>query len=194
MKCAPWVCVLLLSVASSAYHVRAEEDTTDTFPIAGTASNTVITSDTLMIDYQRDLAVFDGNVDVDHGDVKMTSDHMIVALGAEKTISSITCRGNVQIWQRDRYATADRAIYIERTGQVNLIGNATVKQGQSSLSGTRITFWRNEDRLECEPGRLVIFPGEFGEESAADAGTGTADDALDAMVEPEDAMAAPPIR
>ena len=154
---------------------------------ASSASNTVITSDYMTVDYKRELAIFEGNVDVVHGDVKMKAEQMTVALGTEQDIKSITCKGHVRIWQRDRFATADKAIYVEQSGQMNLIGHATVKQGKSSLSGIRITFWRNADRLECEPGLLIVSPSEFqGKVSTEDSDKVSAEDSDNVSTEDSD--------
>ena len=45
-----------------------------------------------------------------------------------------------------------------QTGEVVLIGSARLSRGTDALEGDKITFWINEERVICEPGRLVIFP------------------------------------
>lgn len=125
---------------------------------ADPGGNTVITSDTLTIDYKRLTASFEKNVVVVDPDVKITADTINVVFTQEQTIRSVTALGNVTVLRENQKATSDKAIYLQKTGEVVLIGSARLSRGTDALEGDKITFWINEERVICEPGRLVIFP------------------------------------
>ena len=44
-----------------------------------------------------------------------------------------------------------------QTSEVILTGDAEVRRGRDIVSGDRITFWLDKERMTCEPGRLVIY-------------------------------------
>ncbi|MDH3394247.1 MAG: hypothetical protein OEL66_09570, partial [Desulfobulbaceae bacterium] len=63
----------------------------------------------------------------------------------------------------DRTATADRAIYRQQVGTMELIGNATVHQGQNKVTGDEITVYLQEDRSVVKSHdngrvRAILFP------------------------------------
>jgi len=121
-------------------------------------SNTVITAEQLTVDYKRSIAVFEGNVHVQDPDIVIDADRMVVLFDNENTVKSVTATGRVRLKHQDKRATCTKAIYVEKTGEVVLTGDAVVNRGKDELHGDRITFWINEERMVCEPGRLTIFP------------------------------------
>ena len=132
-------------------------------PLAGKADNsatgmTVITSNELSYDYKRSIAVFEDNVVVEDPQVRIESDTLTVLFGKTNELKSATALGNVRISSGDKRATCRKAIYIASTGEILLNGDAQLFRRNDSLSGDQITFWINEERVLCKPGRLVIFP------------------------------------
>lgn len=120
-------------------------------------TNTVITSKRLTFDYRRSIAVFEKDVYVDDPQMKIKADKMNVIFDEENKVKSVTAIGNVHIWQGDKTATCNQAVYITLTGEVIMTGNPRLFRGKDSLEGTKITFWTNEERVICEPARLVIY-------------------------------------
>ncbi|MDA0576880.1 MAG: hypothetical protein O3B24_02145 [Verrucomicrobia bacterium] len=123
-----------------------------------TADNTVITSKTLSFDYKRYVAVFEGNVVVEDSAMRMESARLNVIFDGTNQIKTVGATGNVRITHEDKIATCDRAMYVARSGEVTLTGNAVLTRGEDSVMGEAITFWLNEDRMICTPGRLIIGP------------------------------------
>jgi lipopolysaccharide export system protein LptA len=123
------------------------------------ASNTVITADTLSFDYNRMIAVFEGNVVAVDPEVRIDCDRLTVIFDGSNQVKSVTAIGNVRVKQGEKRATCDQAIYVARIGEIELRGNAHLYRGKDEISGNKITFWLDEERMLCEPGRLVIFPG-----------------------------------
>ncbi len=120
---------------------------------------TVITSDRLTFDYENQFALFEGNVVVTDPEMKLTADRMNVTFDKKSEVESIDATGDVRIQQDDKVANAGEAVYNVKTGQIVLKGNPRVRRGNDLLQGDVITFWRDENKMICEPrARLVIFP------------------------------------
>jgi lipopolysaccharide transport protein LptA len=128
-------------------------------PSAGT-NETVITSRRLDFDYPRRTAVFDGDVVVTDVRVTIRSDQMTALFSTNNQPDMITAVGNVLIEQQDRQATCERATYSVRSGLLVLTGKPIVKRGTEVMSGTRIIFSRDDDKVKCEDAVLRIAPGQ----------------------------------
>ena len=100
-------------------------------------SRTVITSEHLSFDYERMIATFEGNVSIKDPDIRMTADRMLMFFEGTNQVRSVTATGNVRFWQGDRSATCKRAIYLSRSGEVILTGEAKLSQDswRNSCSG-----------------------------------------------------------
>ena len=133
---------------------------TEKWPQAGT--NTVITSKHLTFDYSRYIAVFEEDVVVVDPQITIKSDKLTVRFDSTNSVKSVTAVGNVRLRQGDKTGSCEKAIYVARTGEIILLGDARLNRGSDSVIGRQITFWINEDRLTCEPGHLIIFPKEGG--------------------------------
>jgi lipopolysaccharide export system protein LptA len=125
--------------------------------VAGTNS-TVITSESLSFEYGRMIAEFEGNVVVIDPEIGIRCDRMVVMFTPENEVKSITALGNVRMHSGDRRGTCERAVYAAATGEVVLTGNARLSRARDYVEGDSITFWLNEERVVCKPGRLVIHP------------------------------------
>jgi lipopolysaccharide export system protein LptA len=117
---------------------------------------TVITSGELTYDYKRSIAIFQDDVVVQDPQVRMESDMLTVLFGSTNDIKSVTAVGNVRLRSGDKRASCNKAIYIARTGEILLSGKAILMRETDRLEGKQITFWLNEERVICKPGRLVI--------------------------------------
>jgi lipopolysaccharide export system protein LptA len=147
------VCVIL-ALSCGAPTALAQNDST---------KGTVITSDRLSFDYKRLIAIFEDNVVVVDPQVRMEADRMNVLFTEENAIRSVTSTGHVRMWQGDKIATCDRAIYLAHDGQLIMRGNASMKQGKDLVQGNEITVWINEDRVVVKPAKLVIHGGGKGQ-------------------------------
>jgi lipopolysaccharide transport protein LptA len=123
---------------------------------AETATNTVITSDRLVYDYKRSVAVFEDNVIVRDPQMTLTSDRMNVIFDAEHNVKSVTAIGNVRIVQDNKTGLCDQAVYIALTGEIIMTGAPRLQRDGDTLQGNKITFWTNEDRVTCDTATLVI--------------------------------------
>lgn len=121
-------------------------------------TNTVITAETLTFDYGRMVGVFEGDCVVVDPQVRLACDKLTVMFEGSNEVKSVTAAGNVRVFHLDKSATADRAVYIARTGEIELTGNAHLFRDKDTISGNTITFWLNEERVICKPARLTIYP------------------------------------
>jgi lipopolysaccharide transport protein LptA len=121
-------------------------------------SNTVITADALIFDYGRMIGTFDGNAVVVDPQVRMTCDKLVVMFEGTNEVKSVTATGNVRVQQADKRAAAERAVYIARTGEIELTGNARLQRVRDTVWGDTITFWLDKETVRCVPGHMSIEP------------------------------------
>ncbi len=129
--------------------VQAETNETD---------KTVITSDTLLFDYQRSIAVFEGSVRVVDHQVTLTCEKLYVYFDENNQIDSVVARENVHIVQGDRHARAGRAVYRATDGSIVLTENARLYRGVEELQGDEIQIFTTSEKVIAKPARLVVLP------------------------------------
>lgn len=135
-----------------------------------------ITADSLEADNRNRTFLFKGNVKVVQGTTEMTSEQLKVwyrnddpsqepSQDGPARIRDIEASGNVVILFDGRTAKSDQARYSADEGTLTLLGeNATIIDGKNTILGSKITLYRNEDRITVEGNRTgrveaVIFPG-----------------------------------
>jgi lipopolysaccharide transport protein LptA len=121
-------------------------------------SNTVITADALVFDYGRMIGTFEGNAVVVDPQVRMTCDKLVVMFEGTNAVKSVTASGNVRVQQADKRATAERAVYIAKNGEIELSGNARLYRVRDTVWGDCITFWLDKETVRCVPGHMSIEP------------------------------------
>lgn len=124
----------------------------------GAVTNTVITAEKLTFYYERQIAIFEGNVVVTDPELKIEADSLTVLFDGESSVKSATAVGNVKLFQGDKEGSCEKAIYLAKTGEIVLYGNAVLRRDKDYVTGDTITFWVNEDKMVSEPGLLVIVP------------------------------------
>jgi lipopolysaccharide transport protein LptA len=124
---------------------------------------TVITSDRLTFDAKERMAMFEFNVLVTDPKMQLAADKLTVQFDDKGQAKTIKAEGRVTITQLDRTAQSDLATYDVPSGKIVLTGKPRITRGRDVLEGDVITYWRNEDRMICQPGaRLLIYPEEGG--------------------------------
>jgi lipopolysaccharide export system protein LptA len=118
-----------------------------------------ITSDKLVTDNQKRTAVFSGHVTAVQGDTKLTADRLTIfykSLNGEPSngasdIEHLEAQGQVRIAFDNKLAVSNQAVYIIEERKLTLEGpQSKVVSGQDEVSGSRITFFRNEGRMIIE--------------------------------------------
>lgn len=123
---------------------------------------TVITSDKLTFDYQKQFALFEQNVVVVDPEMRLYADRMTVRFGSDNRVTEIKAEGRVHIIQEDKEARSESAIYNLAQGVIILTGKPQVTRGQDILTGDKITFWRDQNRMIVEPRARLILQSESG--------------------------------
>ncbi len=124
---------------------------------------TVITSEKLTFDYKKQYALFENNVIVTDPEMQLAADRLTVIFDAKGKAQSIKAEGRVTITQTDKTAQAGLATYDFESGKIVLAIKPRVTRGRDTLEGELITYWRDQNRLICQPqARLVIYPQKGG--------------------------------
>ena len=124
---------------------------------------TVITSDRLTFDAKQRIALFEFNVLVTDPKMQLAADRLTVFFDAKGKAKSIKAEGRVTIQQADKTAQSGLATYDFESGKIVLAVKPRVTRGRDTLEGELITFWRDQNRLICQPqARLVIYPEKGG--------------------------------
>ena len=137
------------------------EGTTDDIPTVGDL--TVVTSERLVYDAEKQTAVFEKDVVISDPNLRMKTDRLTIAFDDQNQPTRLLAEGRVILSQAETRAWADKVTYDVATGQVTLEGNPRVLRGRDMLMAQRIVFFRNQSRLECYPeARLILYPQKGG--------------------------------
>ena len=124
---------------------------------------TVVTADQLVFDYLKKFAVFQGHVVVNDPRLQLSSDKLTIVFTEDGGAQTVKAEGKVLLTQGDKKARADVASYDVPSGKIVLAGGPPqVMQGRNILEGEVITFWRDQQKVECKPrARLVVYGEDF---------------------------------
>ena len=131
--------------------------------LEASATATVVTADKLTFDYIKKFAVFDGHVVVNDPRLQLSSDKLTIVFTEDGGAQTVKAEGKVLLTQGDKKARADVASYDVPSGKIVLAGGPPqVMQGRNILEGEVITFWRDQQKVECKPrARLVVYGEDF---------------------------------
>ncbi len=120
---------------------------------------TVITSERLTFDQSEQYALFEENVIVRDPGLRMRADRLTVFFDDANQAERIEAIGRVIIQQEETTAWAGKATYDVVSGKILLEDQPRIRRGRDVLEGDTITFWRDTNKMICEPrARLVLFP------------------------------------
>lgn len=106
-----------------------------------------ITSQQLEVFQLERKSVFTGQVVAKQGDMTLTTDELIVFFLEETNqIERLEAYGNVVVYQLDRTAQADKAVYHQQKNILTLSGHAQVEQGVNRIAGDEIVLYVAENR------------------------------------------------
>ena len=152
---------------ATAVVIKESTATAPPAPAPAPREPTTVTSERLQVDYANNLGTFQGNVLVVDSRMMLRADKMVVFFGGgvatnatSGSIQKIIAEGGVVITTPDkRKATGENAVYTAEDGKTVLTGNPQVENGQGTVTGKKITFWQNDQRMDVESDtHLVIFP------------------------------------
>jgi lipopolysaccharide export system protein LptA len=129
----------------------------------GKKRSTVITSSSLDVDYNTNIAVFSGNVHVDDLDGQMWADKMVVHFNPDsREVQKLIATGKqVTILSRGRYSYSEKAVYTARDGKIVLTGDPRIRQGRNMYGADTITIFKDSDKTLFEPrARFILYSDE----------------------------------
>jgi lipopolysaccharide export system protein LptA len=118
-----------------------------------------ITADKLVTDNQNRSALFSGNVTAVQGDTKLTADELTIVYKSKSSgestgtndIERLKANGHVRIAFDNKLAVSNQAVYIIEERKLVLEGpGSKVISDQDEITGTKITFYRNDGRMTLE--------------------------------------------
>lgn len=134
-----------------------------------------ISSDRMEVDHKKNTITYKGRVVALQGDMTMRSEVLTAHYDPEmKGVREVIAEGKVHVTQGDRVATGSKAVFDGKQRIITLTGDPVVRQGNSQISGSRITFFMEQDRAVVEGGKqrvkATIFPEELERKEKGEAG------------------------
>jgi lipopolysaccharide export system protein LptA len=115
-----------------------------------------IDADQLVLDEQKNVAVWRGNVVARRSDTIMRSPELTAVYDEAGTITRVQARGGVEATEKDRWARGQRGDYDVQRGVLVVTGQPQARQGKNRMKGTKVTFFTGADFLEVENATTVI--------------------------------------
>ena len=117
----------------------------------------VITSETLTADSKNNTATFEGSVVAKTDDVTMSSDKMTVFYdNSESKVMKIIASGNVKVNKAETALFSDKAVYLDKEGQIIFTGDPKAVEGENVITGTQIIFYIKDERAVVEGSRVIL--------------------------------------
>lgn len=124
---------------------------------AKVGGDTEITSSRMEYNYKFSSITFEENVKIQNPDYTMTCEQLVVMLNSTNDVKWIRASKNVILVNGDRSAKCDEAVYTKADGKVVMTGKEVIVQrAKDQMTGTQITIWLNEERIECVPARMIL--------------------------------------
>ncbi|QUS36918.1 lipopolysaccharide transport periplasmic protein LptA [Falsirhodobacter algicola] len=129
--------LLLLAVLGMPLTAMAQDARIDFGGLSQDTSAPVsVDADSLSVDQATGQALFEGNVRVGQGTMRLAADRVTVRYGeSEGEISALEAAGNVTLSNGDVAAEAQEATYTIGSGVVEMRGDVLLTQGRSTIAG-----------------------------------------------------------
>ncbi len=138
-----------------------------------------ITSNKMTVKSLEDIIIFEGNVFIRKGDLKITADRAEVFLTqkkpdqsksssslltgpgskGDKDVSRIETWGNVDVQQGTKHAKAQKGVYDKNKEEIILTGDPEAWENDYRVKGKVITLFIAENRSLIEGSEVIIHPG-----------------------------------
>ncbi len=115
-----------------------------------------IDADQLILDEQKNLAVWKGHVVAKRSATTITSPELTAVYDEQGDITKVQARGGVEAIEKDRWAKGQRGDYDVQTGVLVVTGQPQAKQGSNRMKGSKVTFFTGSDFIEVENATTVI--------------------------------------
>ncbi|MES2310038.1 MAG: LptA/OstA family protein [Verrucomicrobiota bacterium] len=122
-------------------------------------NQTTVTSEQFKLDMEHHEGLFIGNVVLSAPGLKLRSPEMSVVFSdKDNKIERLVAKGGVEIEQPEKIAKATQVEYIVAEDKIILTGNPEVNQNKNKITGTTITIYRKDNRMDIDGhSRVLIF-------------------------------------
>ena len=116
---------------------------------------------TFDVDFARSTGVFEKNVVVTRGPMRLTCDrllaHYVGGAGPNaRSVRFVECAGHVEFREGERVVTSERATYNALSGVVEMTGNPEAREGGNVFRGTKVTFTVGNRRMQWVQPKVLI--------------------------------------
>lgn len=121
-----------------------------------------VDADTLSVDQDTGQAVFEGNVSVVQGDIRLAANRVFVVYKTDEAgIERLEAEGDVILVNGEDAAEAAKAVYNIDTGDIEMTGNVLLMRGQNAVRAQQMNINLN-DGTATMSGRVttVLNPGD----------------------------------
>ena len=116
-----------------------------------------ITSETLTADNKAHTALFEKKVVATTTNLTIQSDKMLVFYREDGgAVTKIEATGNVRVLRESRIITAKAATYYADEETVVFTGDPRAMDGDNVVSGTKITYFMDNDRFHVENSKVIL--------------------------------------
>ena len=130
-----------------------------------------VTAEKMEFDFKQGRLRYEGGVEVEHGDIKMSTDRLLLSFepGDAEQLREIVATGNVEVVRGDEIARGQSAVYNPTRATLKLSGDASLGAGPNLVKGESVIVFLDEGRAIVEGGkddpvRAVIEPGSLEDE------------------------------
>ena len=132
-------------------------------PSAAGSETTRISGASADYDREAGIAVFEGDVRVEHaGEYTMNADSLYAVMSASNELGRVVAEGCVTITNGARVGTCARALYRRAAREIEMFGDGRgvrarlVDTGENpgELEGDHIRFWLDTEQVEVENSRI----------------------------------------
>ena len=118
----------------------------------------IITSGSLIADTKQNIVTFIGTVKVVKGDMILLADKMAVKYTPENgKVRDIEATGNIKLSKGNNIINSDTANYDAIEEKIVFLGNLKAEVGKNRITGTKITFYINNERSIVENSSVHII-------------------------------------
>lgn len=118
---------------------------------------TRVTAERIIFDENKRQALIEGDVVVRDPRAAINCGKVKIYLKENNELDWLEAQSDVIVQSGERKALAEQIRYYAGEEKFVLEGHPMISEGQNVMAGDRITYWRLEDRLVCEPNAKVVF-------------------------------------
>lgn len=127
---------------------------TKPFGLMSSRSPIDVDSDTVEANQKQNSVTFKGNVVAKQEEITLYANMLVIYYDPDaKAVKQVVASGNVKIVQLERRATGQKVTFKQADNQVQLEGNAVLREGENVIRGDRVTCYMDEDRCVVEGGK-----------------------------------------